>query len=696
MNNQTDISVVLVAHHERHLLYRSLRSLKRCQNYAQGYGVKTELIVVMNDTDPETLEMMQRWKETFLPDKIVLISFDNLGEARHAGIDQARGDYVALADADDLFSNNWLYESFITLKTEGPKVIVHPEYNLLFGNYNVLYHLPNQQDPSTDIRDLLFNHLWSSLIVTDRSLFNKLRFTRLVPASGFGYEDWLFNCQAIILGYTHITAKRTVLFYRRTESSLSTAFLRDNSIIPDNDFFEDERIFYSHYSSVQTFEEQQSTTTNDLTPVPVESIPDWIVEDMRQECDIEPLLFPSSHRLQQITNYYKPPHSEAEKNLYGWLLKQWPKNEIYTHVIILPWFIGGGAEKIMVNYAQVLANELKQRVLFITTSHVTHQSPLCELYPTTKIINLGQQDTTVTDEEKETVLLRCLVQRRPGVIQVVGSSVGWQLFRDHGLKLRQHSRLFVTGFSNTLTDEGEQQSIFWDNLEKVIPHLSGITTDNQYYRELYLRRFGFPKDFMNTIYTPYDRSLIEYRRSITVEQLRSKQVLWASRLTRGKRVDILGKVARRLPTYCFWAYGEPSEYEQSTNLDELSKIPNIHLMGGYKKFSEILRHPYSLFLYTSDVDGLPNVLLEATTVGLPVVAPNIGGIKELINDETGYLVDDYNNVEEYCRLIMTVGARPVETQRRVQNAINLLEARHSHEQFSNDIKSVPNYLIKLD
>ena len=53
---------------------------------------------------------------------------------------------------------------------------------------------------------------------------------------------------------------------------------------------------------------------------------------------------------------------------------------------------------------------------------------------------------------------------------------------------------------------------------------------------------------------------------------------------------------------------------------------------------------YDALIYTSAFDGLPNVVLEAMGWGLPVIAPDVGGISEAVRDgETGFLIPDHGD-----------------------------------------------------
>ena len=64
----------------------------------------------------------------------------------------------------------------------------------------------------------------------------------------------------------------------------------------------------------------------------------------------------------------------------------------------------------------------------------------------------------------------------------------------------------------------------------------------------------------------------------------------------------------------------------------------------------------SLFILPSISEGLPTVLLEAASFGLPIIATNTNGIPDIvIHGKTGFLVDkwDYNQCVNFARYILT-------------------------------------------
>ena len=76
-------------------------------------------------------------------------------------------------------------------------------------------------------------------------------------------------------------------------------------------------------------------------------------------------------------------------------------------------------------------------------------------------------------------------------------------------------------------------------------------------------------------------------------------------------------------------------------------INNLNLKNEIKILNSLHKEDVATFLRDSDLfiliskhEGLPITILEAMSVGLPVIASNVGGIKEEINESCGILVEN--------------------------------------------------------
>ncbi|MNT34522.1 Capsular glucan synthase [compost metagenome] len=140
-------------------------------------------------------------------------------------------------------------------------------------------------------------------------------------------------------------------------------------------------------------------------------------------------------------------------------------------------------------------------------------------------------------------------------------------------------------------------------------------------------------------------------------------------------------------------FGEPDPACSRDILKVLKRLPNVRLQGRYDSFDALARRGHhSMLLYTSRYDGLPNVLLEASAAGLPIVAADVGGIAEFLHGKTGYLVRSDAKAGEFVAAIKSLLGNPAEAERRAARARELLLHRHSWSAFKQAARAVPGYL----
>jgi glycosyltransferase involved in cell wall biosynthesis len=93
-----------------------------------------------------------------------------------------------------------------------------------------------------------------------------------------------------------------------------------------------------------------------------------------------------------------------------------------------------------------------------------------------------------------------------------------------------------------------------------------------------------------------------------------------------------------------WLLGAGPELERLQTLTKLLQLENrVRFLG----FVEDVRQIYAaadIFVSASQLDSLPNALLEAHAAGLPIIAYPSAGIPEIVDHEkSGYLVDSFDS-----------------------------------------------------
>lgn len=80
----------------------------------------------------------------------------------------------------------------------------------------------------------------------------------------------------------------------------------------------------------------------------------------------------------------------------------------------------------------------------------------------------------------------------------------------------------------------------------------------------------------------------------------------------------------------------------------------INFLGGrfHHEIPQLMQES-DIFISTSNMETCGVSILEALSVGLPIVATRVGGVPELINEERGILVNP-NNVEDLANALMNV------------------------------------------
>lgn len=133
-----------------------------------------------------------------------------------------------------------------------------------------------------------------------------------------------------------------------------------------------------------------------------------------------------------------------------------------------------------------------------------------------------------------------------------------------------------------------------------------------------------------------------------LSKLKDNKVISIGRLVPGKRISEMIEIAKHFPDWEFEVIGDGEEKEHLEEKISSYHLSNFHLLGALKNEDALKKvGEASIFLMTSETEGLPMVLLEACSYGLPIVAYETdSGINDIVDDGiNGYVIKKRNQEE---------------------------------------------------
>jgi glycosyltransferase involved in cell wall biosynthesis len=180
-----------------------------------------------------------------------------------------------------------------------------------------------------------------------------------------------------------------------------------------------------------------------------------------------------------------------------------------------------------------------------------------------------------------------------------------------------------------------------------------------------------------------------------VERAGRPLVLWAGRFCLQKNVNLLIEIASRAPNFQFHVYGEGEGDPASRLRDAERKFGNLTLCGPFSSFDLLPIDQYFSFLFTSLWEGLPTSLISAASLGIPIVASDVGGVSELVDDETGWLIRDHTRPDSYLDALEEIWRKPSEATWRVERMFDRVTSQHSWSAYMDAFSETPSFLDGL-
>ena len=160
---------------------------------------------------------------------------------------------------------------------------------------------------------------------------------------------------------------------------------------------------------------------------------------------------------------------------------------------------------------------------------------------------------------------------------------------------------------------------------------------------------------ISVIYNGVENRLIKAKK-ISINQIKNNHVkkitvISVCRFVEQKNIKDILKIAKRIPEIDFNLVGYGKLWDEIKNSLTEFEIENVKLIGVKENVFEHLYYS-DIYLSTSLYEGLPLSILEAMSVGLPIIASNVvGNLDTVENGINGYLYDlnDYSHAIKYLK-----------------------------------------------
>lgn len=281
---------------------------------------------------------------------------------------------------------------------------------------------------------------------------------------------------------------------------------------------------------------------------------------------------------------------------------------------------GGGAERVM----SVLANGLSQRGHDITL--VTDYSVADEYYvaETVQRIVLDGEFRGATRKGRIQRTLRRIRQLRR-ICKMTDADMIVSFIRDSNFRAILATRLLKT--KNVISVRIDPKIGYKSKKTAALARMLYPLADGTVFQTAEAQAW-FSKDIQeksSVIFNPVSDVFYQIHGS----PLKEKRIVSCGRLEKQKRFDLLINafqcVCDAFPEYTLEIYGEGSmEKALQTQIDSIGMQNRIFLMGRSKDIPNAIKDA-SLFVLSSDYEGMPNALMEAMALGLPVISTDCGG-----------------------------------------------------------------------
>lgn len=544
------------------------------------------LIINDGSTDPRAVGVLNELAQQDRRVRVIHRANAGLAASRNYGFQEARSEYVAQLDADDLLAPTFLEKCLWFLETHPHCAWAHSAV-IGFGEQNYLWLREFKRDQM-----LRENFLVPTSVVRRSAHFVCGQYDESIRR---GYEDWDYWLSMIEHGFTSKVIPEYLCWYRRRPNSMLAQIERDEGY----------NRWFAEYRRVK-----HARLYKDGLPATPE--PPW-----------------------------PPPYPFVNDHLP--FVNQYPSDHRPGVLFIWPWLNMGGADKFNLDVLRGL-DRARFRPYVVTT--LKSENPwgdrFAELTP--EIFHLPN---FLPVEDWLRFLVYFIRSRDISVVFISNSEYGYLC---SPVLKKMFPKLKVLDFVHI--EEMHWKGGGYAHCSMMSsPALERSLVSSQHLLQMYTSEFSRPPEKVHCVYTNIDAegefSPDRFTPGILRREVRcpvrTPVLLYMARICEQKRPEVLMEIVSRLDTrtttpFQVWIVGDGPDLPEVKKLSYDLGLSERCIFWGARRDTGQFYREADILLLPSQWEGIALTLYEAMAMGLPVVASDVGGQRELVTSEVGVLI----------------------------------------------------------
>ena len=617
-----------------------------------------------------------------------------------AAVRYASADVVGVVEAGDLVGATWLSGAWGL----PPLTVVRPETVVTFGRRTGIGRSPRHATS----RYLVHAEVLSSAFLTLRETLS----AAMADAVPNGGASGLAAALAYA-GCTEAVEAETTVFVRRWEEAdprwrpgpvldpiplLSDSRMGEGVVVRTAALTvppSARRVIRALRRTAAPWIDAVATAVRKARPL---RLPEALERQWREANKLEPLVpYPRPDVAGWVERWGALPASiRAEIDAYSFLVSQLPPTIDY--LFFAPWLRTGGGDSVLAEYMHsVRRSDPDASIVLVTTEPIV--STRLDRVPSGAVTI--ELETLLCagvsrDAFVEWIVPQLIAQYRPHTVHAFNSTVAFDVIERYGKQLAHHTRLFLSTFAVDRSADGEALSVLFLRPPGFLDVVERVLVDSERFIERMAVEWGYDAEKFAV-----QRSVVDVTRRAGAPPPRAGrerlQVLWAGRFDLPKRLDVLARVSARAAErgvpVTFHFYGD----EVMGDAGLLESLSRLEASGAvrhppFERFADLPLQDFDAYILTSEWEGVPLTVLEAMGARLPVIAPLVGGVGEVIDDSTGFPVRVFDDIDGYVDACEQIIAEPDSAALRADRACARVREEFSRDAFDRRLASLAGYL----